>query len=42
MRSAQDPVEHPWLLAKDMPVIVAAGRLHFVKGFGDLLEALKK
>jgi glycosyltransferase involved in cell wall biosynthesis len=39
VRQAQDPVDHPWLTAKDQPVVIAAGRLHFVKGFGDLLEA---
>ena len=39
VRQAQDPVDHPWLVAKDQPVVIAAGRLHFVKGFGDLLDA---
>ena len=39
VRQAQDPVDHPWLAAKDQPVVIAAGRLHFVKGFGDLLDA---
>jgi glycosyltransferase involved in cell wall biosynthesis len=37
--SAQDPVDHPWLVDKAGPVVIAAGRLHFVKGFHDLLEA---
>ena len=32
-------VEHPWLQEKTLPVIVAVGRLHPVKGFDDLLRA---
>jgi glycosyltransferase involved in cell wall biosynthesis len=39
VRAAAEPVEHPWLVEKDQPVVIAAGRLHFVKGFYDLLDA---
>jgi glycosyltransferase involved in cell wall biosynthesis len=39
VRAAADPVDHPWLASKDQPVVIAAGRLHFVKGFHDLLDA---
>lgn len=36
---ADAPVDHPWLLDKNLPLIIAAGRLHHVKGFDDLLTA---
>ncbi|HKY92800.1 MAG TPA: glycosyltransferase [Nevskiaceae bacterium] len=39
VEAAKAPVDHPWLAHKDQPVVIAAGRLHFVKGFGDLLRA---
>jgi glycosyltransferase involved in cell wall biosynthesis len=39
VRAASEPVDHPWLTDKDQPVVIAAGRLHFVKGFYDLLDA---
>jgi glycosyltransferase involved in cell wall biosynthesis len=37
--AAADPVDHPWLAAGDRPVVIAAGRLHHVKGFDHLLQA---
>lgn len=40
--SAGDPIDHPWLTHKDRPVILAAGRLHHVKGFDDLLAAFAR
>jgi glycosyltransferase involved in cell wall biosynthesis len=40
--TAQAEVEHPWVKNKERPLVVAAGRLHFVKGFDDLLEAFAK
>lgn len=35
-----ESVEHPWLLDKSIPVLVAAGRLAPWKGFSDLIEAM--
>lgn len=32
-------VDHPWLRDKTVPVVIAVGRLHPVKGFDDLLRA---
>ncbi|MBK1643183.1 hypothetical protein CKO25_00630 [Thiocapsa imhoffii] len=37
--SAQ-PLTHPWLVSKDTPVIVAAGRLEYEKDFSTLLQAM--
>jgi glycosyltransferase involved in cell wall biosynthesis len=37
--AADDPVDHPWIRELDLPLIIAAGRLHHVKGFDDLLTA---
>ncbi len=37
-----DPVEHEWLVSKDIPVVVAAGRLAAWKGFADLISAMKE
>ena len=35
-----EPVSHPWLERREMPVLVAAGRLAPWKGFGDLIAAM--
>ncbi len=34
---AEESVDHPWLVAKECPVIVSAGTMTKRKGFGDLL-----
>jgi glycosyltransferase involved in cell wall biosynthesis len=36
-----EPVEEPWLLEKDAPIVVAAGMLEPWKGFADLIRAIK-
>jgi glycosyltransferase involved in cell wall biosynthesis len=36
----KESVDHPWLLEKNEPVLVAAGRLELWKGFGDLIDAV--
>jgi len=36
----QEPVNHPWFLVRDTPVIIAAGRLAPWKGFADLIDAI--
>lgn len=36
----REPVYHPWLNDKSVPVLVAAGRLAPWKGFTDLIEAM--
>lgn len=38
-RLARESVEHPWLLEKDQPVLLGAGRLTRQKDFGTLLRA---
>ena len=38
----KEPVQHDWLLRKDGPVLVAAGRLATWKGFADLIRAMKE
>ena len=35
-----EPVNHPWLMHKTQPVLIAAGRLAPWKGFGDLIDAM--
>lgn len=35
----REPVDHPWLLDKAEPVLIAAGRLAPWKGFTDLIQA---
>jgi glycosyltransferase involved in cell wall biosynthesis len=37
--AAQQPVEHPWLIEKDLPVIMGAGRLSKQKDFATLIRA---
>lgn len=36
---ARAPLNHPWVAQKTAPLVVAAGRLHYVKGFDILLDA---
>ncbi|MCK4518047.1 glycosyltransferase, partial [Candidatus Babeliales bacterium] len=37
---AFEKVNHPWLIKKDLPIVVAVGRLVKVKGFDLLIEAV--
>lgn len=37
----QEPVVHEWYLAKDRPLLVAAGSLGAWKGYADLIHAMK-
>jgi glycosyltransferase involved in cell wall biosynthesis len=37
----EEPIKHDWLICKDFPVLVAAGRLAPWKGYSDLLHAMK-
>ena len=37
----QEPVEHPWIREKTVPLLVAAGQLSPWKGFEDLIQAVK-
>jgi glycosyltransferase involved in cell wall biosynthesis len=39
-RKMREPVNHPWLVHKTQPVLIAAGRLAPWKGFGDLIDAM--
>ncbi len=40
MKKMREAVDHPWFLSKDVPVVVAAGRLAPWKGFADLIDAM--
>jgi glycosyltransferase involved in cell wall biosynthesis len=37
----KEPAEHNWLLYKEGPLLIAAGRLATWKGFADLIQAMK-
>jgi glycosyltransferase involved in cell wall biosynthesis len=39
MVRAQEPVDHPWLVDKECPVIISAGTMTKRKGFADLITA---
>ncbi len=39
LEKAQAPVEHPWFVAGEPPVILGVGRLHEQKGFATLIQA---
>jgi glycosyltransferase involved in cell wall biosynthesis len=40
-RRMREPVNHEWLVHKDRPVLIAAGRLAPWKGFADLIRGMK-
>lgn len=39
---SQEPVDHPWLVRKDKPVILWVGRMEPVKGLGHLIGAFER
>jgi glycosyltransferase involved in cell wall biosynthesis len=39
LAKAKEPVEHPWLSNKSLPVVISAGTLTRRKGFADLINA---
>ena len=39
LAKTQEPVEHPWFLSKDLPIILGVGRLVIQKDFPNLIRA---
>lgn len=39
MKRLQEPVDHPWIKDKEIPVIISAGTMTKRKGFADLIQA---
>jgi glycosyltransferase involved in cell wall biosynthesis len=40
--AAKEPAQHPWLVKKETPVIIAIGRLSYQKGFDMLIDAFSQ
>lgn len=42
IKSASEPIEHPWFHDKDIPVVIGIGRLERQKDFGTLITAFSQ
>lgn len=42
LEKSKDPVDHPWLIEKELPVVLGVGRLSQQKDFASLIEAFQE